>query len=214
MAYFDNAATTYPKPECVYDGIDKFNRNLAMNVNRGQYEQSVKAGQIVNETRNLLLQLFHAEGSHKVVFTPSATIALNMILQGLEYYDKKYIYISPFEHNAVLRPLNYLKEKFDFEIIELSVDKDKMEYDLEAIKYQFQDKKPDVVVVSHASNVCGVIAPIKEIFRLAKQKNSITITDMAQTCGLVETDLREVQADFVVFAGHKTLYSVLGVGGF
>ena len=58
MAYFDNAATTFPKPECVYDALDEFHRTLAMNVNRGQYKQSVKAGQIVNETRNLLLQLF------------------------------------------------------------------------------------------------------------------------------------------------------------
>ena len=214
MAYFDNAATTFPKPECVYDALDQFNRNLAMNVNRGQYEQSIKAGQIVNETRNMILQLFHAEGSHKVVFTPSATIALNVVLQGLDFYGKKNVYISPFEHNAVLRPLHYLKEKFDFEIIELSVNREKMEYDIEAIKYQFQDKKPDFVIVSHASNVCGIIAPLKELFSLSKQKGAITITDMSQTCGLIEVDLREVQADFIVFAGHKTLYSSLGVGGF
>ena len=214
MAYFDNAATTFPKPECVYDALDEFNRTLAMNVNRGQYEQSVKAGQIVNETRNLLLQLFNAEGSHKVVFTPSATIAMNMVLQGIDFYGKKYIYISPFEHNAVLRPLHYLREKFEFEIVELAVDKNKMEYDLEAIKYQFQDKKPDCVIVSHASNVCGIVAPLKELFGLAKQKNAITITDMAQTCGLIQVDLTEVQADYVVFAGHKTLYASLGIGGF
>jgi len=214
LAYFDNAATTFPKPECVYEALDQFNRTLAMNVNRGQYEQSVKAGQIVNETRNLLLQLFNAEGSHKVVFTPSATIAMNMVLQGIDFYGKKYIYISPFEHNAVLRPLHYLREKFEFEIVELAVNKDKMEYDLEAIKYQFQDKKPDCVIVSHASNVCGIIAPLKELFGLAKQKNAITITDMAQTCGLIQVDLTEVQADYVVFAGHKTLYSSLGIGGF
>lgn len=213
MAYFDNAATTFPKPECVYDGLDKFNRTLAMNVNRGQYEQSKKAGQIVQETRQMMLKLLNAEGTHKVVFTSSATIALNMILQGLDLYNAKNIYISPFEHNAVLRPLNYLREKFEFNIQELSVNEN-MEYDLEKIKYQFQDKKPDVVIVSHASNVCGVIAPLKEIFNLAKQKNAITITDMAQTCGLIDVDLKEVQADFVVFAGHKTLYSVLGIGGF
>ena len=121
MAYFDNAATTFPKPECVYEGLDNFNRKLAMNVNRGQYEQSIKAGQIVAETREMLLKMFNAEGSHKVIFTPSATIALNMVLQGIDYYNKKYVYISPFEHNAVLRPLNYLKDKFEFEIIELPV---------------------------------------------------------------------------------------------
>ncbi len=214
MAYFDNAATTFPKPECVYENVDNFNRNLAMNVNRGKYGESIKAGQIVHETRQMLLQLFYAENSYDVIFTPSATIALNMILQGLDYYDKKTVYISPFEHNAVLRPLNYLKDKFEFEICELAVDKATMQYDLEAIKYQFQDKKPDFVVVSHASNVCGVIAPLKELFDLAKKKGATTIADMAQTCGLIEIDLTEVQADFIVFAGHKTLYSQMGIGGF
>jgi len=214
LAYFDNAATTFPKPECVYDGVDKFNRNFAMNVNRGKYKQSFKAGQIINETRNLLLKLLDAESTHNLIFTPSATIALNMVLQGIDFYGKKYVYISPFEHNAVLRPLNYLLDKFDFEIVELAVDKNKMSYDLEAIKYQFQDKKPDIVIVSHASNVCGIIAPVKEIFDLSKEYKAFTIMDMAQTCGLINVSLKKVQADFVIFAGHKTLYSTFGVGGF
>ena len=214
MAYFDNAATTFPKPSCVYDGIDNFNRNLAVNVNRGQYEQSMKAGQIVDETRSLLLKLFNAEGSHKVIFTPSATISLNMILQGLDLYNCKNVYITPFEHNAVLRPLNYLKYNYNFNVIELAVNKEKMEYDLEAIKYQFQDNNPNLVIISHASNVCGITAPIKEIFDMAKKYNSTTVTDMAQSCGLIDVDLKEVQADFVVFAGHKTLYSMQGIGGF
>lgn len=214
MAYFDNAATTFPKPECVYKGMDEFNRNFAMNVNRGQYEQSVKAGQIVSETRKMLLEMFNAENTHTVIFTPSATISLNMVLQGIDFYNIKNVYISPFEHNAVLRPLNYLKEKFDFNIKQLAVDKKKMEYDLEDIKYQFQDKKPDLVVISHASNVCGIIAPLKEIFDLSKKFKSINVADMAQTCGLIDIDLKEVQADYVIFAGHKTLYSSFGIGGF
>lgn len=214
MAYFDNAATTFPKPDCVYKGIDEFNRNLAMNVNRGQYNQSLKAGHIVSETRKMLLDMFNAENTHNAIFTPSATIALNMVLQGLDYYHVKNVYITPFEHNAVLRPLNYLREKFEFNIEELAVNKDKMEYDLEAIKYQFQDKKPDIVVVTHASNVCGIIAPLKEIFDLSKQMKAITVTDMSQSCGLIDVDLKEVPADYVIFAGHKTLYSSLGIGGF
>ena len=214
MAYFDNAATTFPKPNVVYDGVDQFNRNLAMNVNRGQYDKSIRAGQIVAETRKMLLDLFNADGLYKVIFAPSATISLNMVLQGLDDTAYQNIYISPFEHNSVLRPLNYLKEKYNSNIYELAVDATKMEYDLEKIKYQFQEHKPSLVIVSHASNVCGIIAPLKEIFNIAKEYNSITVTDMAQTCGLVDVNLREVQADFVIFAGHKTLYSQLGIGGF
>lgn len=214
MAYFDNAATTFPKPECVYKGIDDFNRNLAMNINRGKYEKSIKAGQIVHETRNMLLKLLNADGTHKVIFTPSATISLNMILQGLDYKQIKNVYITPFEHNAVLRPLNYLRDLYNFKIIELCVKKDNIEYDLEGIKYQFQDQKPDLVIATHVSNVCGIIAPIKEIFDESKKYKAVTVSDMSQSCGLIDVNLKETQADFIVFAGHKTLYSMLGIGGF
>jgi selenocysteine lyase/cysteine desulfurase len=96
----------------------------------------------------------------------------------------------------------------------LAVDKATLEYDLKKIKYQFIENKPHFVVVSHASNVCGAIAPIKEVCELSKCHNAVNIIDMAQTAGLIDTDLSSEIYDFVVFAGHKTLYAPFGIAGF
>ena len=213
IAYFDNAATTFPKPEEVYSFMDSFYRTNGVNIGRGNYNSALSAGRIQKETRDLLLELFHCEGK-TVIFEPSATIALNQVIRGLEWHDGDVVYITPFEHNAVLRPLNYLKDQFNLRIEELSVDRDTLSYNLEKIKYQFQEKKPKVVIATHASNVCGVIAPIEEIFTLAKKYKATTIADMSQTAGLLDTDLIRCHVDFAVFAGHKTLYGPFGIAGF
>jgi selenocysteine lyase/cysteine desulfurase len=99
-------------------------------------------------------------------------------------------------------------------VITLAVDKASFIYDLEKIKYQFAETPPNLVVVSHASNVCGVIAPVAEIAALAKRHGAVFVIDMCQTMGLVDTDLSGSDVDYAVFAGHKTLYAPLGVAGF
>lgn len=213
IAYFDNAATTFPKPECVYSFMDQFYRNNGVNIGRGNSSAGKSAYHLQRETRELLLELFHCPGK-QVIFEPSATIALNQVIRGLDWHEGDTVYITPFEHNAVLRPLNYLRDQYNLKIIELSVDKDTISYNLEKIKYQFQEQHPKVVIATHASNVCGVIAPIEKIFSLAKKYQAITIADMSQTAGLIDTNLIEAQADFAVFAGHKTLYGPFGIAGF
>lgn len=212
MIYFDNAATTFPKPEEVYSFADSFYREFGVNVGRGQHMLAEKASMLVSETRSLILDLFNCPNKC-VILQPSATESLNLILQGIEWKEGYNVYISPFEHNVVLRVLNFLKNKFKINIIELKVDKETMQYDLEKISYQFKHAMPEVVVINHASNVCGIIAPVKEIFIIAKEYNAITILDMAQTAGLIETDLNSLQADYAVFAGHKTLYAPFGIAG-
>mgnify|MGYP001657831238 CR=1 FL=1 len=214
IAYFDNAATTFPKPEEVYSFMDSFYRTNGVNLGRGASSNESSAASLQKETRELLLKLFHCPLNKTVIFQPSATQALNLIIRGFNWSEGDTIYISPFEHNAVLRPLNYLKEKLNLQIIQLAVDKDSITYNLEKIKYQFQENKPRAVIVSHASNVCGVIAPIKEIFAYAKKYNSLTIADMSQTAGLIDTNLIESNVDYAVFAGHKTLYGPFGIAGF
>lgn len=213
MPYFDNAATTFPKPETVYTFTDKFYREYGVNVGRGQHKLAYTASKLMSETRELLLDLFHCPAK-KVVFTHTATEALNIILQGLDISDNNNIYLSPFEHNAVTRVFHYLQSIYKLNIHTLAVDKTTFEYDLEKIKYQFAGDKPNFVVISHASNVCGVVAPIKDICGLSKSYNAINIIDMAQTAGLIDTDLGSNIYDFAVFAGHKTLYAPFGVAGF
>ena len=123
IAYFDNAATTFPKPECVYDFMDSFYRSCGVNVGRGQHKLAAKASSLVQETRQLLLEMFHCP-TKKVVFTHTATEALNLILRGLPIADNFTIYISPFEHNAVTRVLTYLQGLYDIHIETLSVNKE------------------------------------------------------------------------------------------
>ena len=212
IAYFDNAATTFPKPESVYEFTDSFYRSCGVNVGRGQHKLAAKASALVQETREMLLDLFHCPAK-KIVFTHTATEALNLIIRGLQISDNYTVYISPFEHNAVTRVLTYLQGLYDIDIETLAVDKATMTYDFSKIKNQFAEKKPNWMIVSHASNVCGVVSPIKELCKLSKEFGAVNIVDMCQTAGLIDTDLSSEDYDFAVFDGHKTLYSPLGVAG-
>ena len=212
IAYFDNAATTYPKPESVYDFTDRFYRECGVNVGRGQHKLASKASALVRETRELILELFHCPAK-KVVFTHTATEAINFVLRGLPVNNKYTVYISPFEHNAVTRVLYHLQSMYDIQVETLCFDKATMTYNFPRIRNQFAEKKPNWMVVSHASNVCGVVSPIKELCHLSKEFGAINLIDMCQTAGLVEADLSGEDIDFAVFAGHKTLYSPLGIAG-
>ena len=212
MAYFDNAATTYPKPEVVYSYMDMFYRSNGASAGRGKYGASVSAGALIAETRQLIQDLMHCQAK-QVVFTPTATVALNIVLQGLITSGVKEIYISPFEHNAVTRTLHSYSESGQINVHKLAVTDD-MVYDIQRIRYQFESEKPDLVIISHASNVFGLIAPIEDIFKLSKQFNAYTVADMAQTAGLVDCNVGSSVFDFAIFAGHKTLYGPTGISGF
>lgn len=212
MAYFDNAATTFPKPEAVYTFMSDFYRSNGASAGRGNYGASLSAGALIAETRQLLQELLHCQAK-QVVFTPTATIALNIVLQGLVKMGVKEVYISPFEHNAVTRTLHAFEVSGQINVHKLVVS-ESMVYDLERIRYQFEEKRPDLIVVSHASNVFGLISPVEEIFRLGKQFDAYTVVDMAQTAGLVDCNVGSNVIDFAVFAGHKTLYGPTGISGF
>ncbi len=212
MAYFDNAATTYPKPECVYAFMDSFYRGQGGSAGRGNYALANSAKGIIDETRGLLCELLHAPAK-QVIFTPTATIALNMIIQGIVSKDVRNVYITPFEHNAVTRVLHHFEESGQIVVHELIVDPS-LQYDLERIKYQFEEKKPDFLIASHASNVIGLVAPVAELCVLAKSFGATTLIDMAQTAGLVDLNVGLETIDFVVFAGHKTLMGPTGISGF
>lgn len=212
-AYFDNAATTFPKPEEVYVFMDKFYRECGVNVGRGQHKLSAMANALMEETRELLLKLLHCENK-KAIFTPTATEALNLIIKGLDIPNGACVYISPFEHNAVTRTLHHLQKTKKFEIEILVVDRSTLEFKIGDIERQFSSKKPYCVIVSHASNVCGAVVPIFEIFSAAKKYNAVTIADMCQTAGLIDIDISSDVFDYSVFEGHKTLYGAMGIGGF
>ena len=212
MAYFDNAATTYPKPECVYTDMDHYYRDNGTSAGRGSYKKAISTNQLIRDTRQRLQSILKCPAK-QVVFTPTATIALNIIIQGLLQGENKIVYITPFEHNAVTRTLHPYESSNKAKVLQLKVNS-QLQYDLDGIAQQFNECPPDLLIMSHASNVCGLIAPVEELSVLAKRYGATVIVDMAQTAGLISCNIGLETIDFAVFAGHKTLYGPTGVSGF
>ena len=213
MIYLDNAATTYPKPESVYEKMDWVNRNMAVNAGRGSYNVARKATQIIDETRSQINNLVHGNGNEKVILTPSATISANIILKGLNIKQGDTIYVSPYEHNAIIRPLYSICEKTGSKMVEMPLEKDG-QIDLEKLKYLFIKDAPNYICCTHVSNVTGYILPVEEIFSLGKEYSTVNILDASQSLGLVDIDVKNANADFIIFAGHKSLYGPFGCAGF
>lgn len=213
MIYLDNAATTFPKPERVYTALETANRELSFNAGRGSYKAARAASAIIDDTKNLLLSLFHATGYADIVFTPSVTHALNQVLNGLDLTGNSVIYVSPYEHNAVARTVYQLSVNSGASVKMLPLTKD-LQIDLEKAKYQFSINSPSVVILNALSNVTGYILPVAEIFLMAKEYGAITVLDAAQAAGLIDLDMPALNADVLCFAGHKTLMGPFGIGGF
>lgn len=213
MVYLDNAATTFPKPEVVYRAMDKMNREGAVNAGRGSYKLARDASKLIGETKDLIRRLVHVDASSAVVFSPSVTIAMNQIVNGMQLREQAVVYVSPYEHNAVARSIHELGKKKKLIIREIPLNSD-LEIDLEKMKYDFAIDKPDAVFCTHVSNVTGYILPVKKIFEEAKKYGSITVLDVAQSMGLVQIRADLMRVDLIAFAGHKTLYGPFGIGGF
>lgn len=214
MIYLDNAATTYPKPDCVYDAVDRFNRTSAVNAGRSAYKKAIEATEMIKNTKAELLRLCNAEKEAAVVIAPSATVALNQIIHGQKWDSTKNAYVSFYEHNSVMRPLSLAKERHGFQIRAIPHRKEDLSLDLEATRAAFEKYRPDFVVLSAISNVTGYILPAPEIFAMAKEYGAFTVLDAAQALGFLPMDFKELNADAIVFAGHKTLYSTFGAAGF
>lgn len=210
MYYFDNASTTFPKVEAVYDKTMEIYKNLGVNFTRNRSSKSEEASNIKKILVKNLKKIFSSNG--EIILNSSATFSLNEILRGLEYTNIKNVYISPFEHNAVYRTIKDLQEIYEFNLNiikfnEFDLDKSNMEL-------QFMSQKPDLIISTHASNVFGNIIDVESIFKVGKEYDSITVLDSAQTTGLLDFSNISSLCDFIVFAGHKTLYGPSGIGGY
>lgn len=213
VIYLDNGATTFPKPECVYEAVDTFGRTGAVNAGRGAYKAARAATEMIREVKRQLLSLCDAKDQAEVVLTPSVTVALNQIICGQKWEAGMAAYVSPYEHNAVLRPLDLLRRRIGIRVIELPLKED-LSIDLEETERMFRADPPAFVSVSAISNVTGYVLPAREIFLLAKEYDAFTLLDAAQAMGLLKLRFGQLQADAVAFAGHKTLYSPFGIAGF
>lgn len=212
MIYLDNGATTFPKPACVYDAVDTFGRTGAVNAGRGAYQAAREATAMIRRVKEQLISLCDARDQAEVFLAPSVTVALNQIICGQRWTAGAAAYVSPYEHNAVLRPLDLLRRRVGIRVLELPLAED-LSIDLEATARMFAEDPPAFVSVTAVSNVTGYILPAREIFLLAKEYGAFTLLDAAQAMGLLKLRFGQLRADAVAFAGHKTLYAPFGIAG-
>lgn len=208
MIYFDNAATTFPKPDCVINSVNSAMKSSA-NPGRGGYSLSVKAGEDVFSARYEISELFSCKGEN-VIFTKNCTEALNIAIKGL-VKKNDHILISSLEHNSVLRPIVNLKEKnlVGFDIVKILPDNP------EATILNFLKKiksNTRLIVCTHISNVFGTVLPVRDIAEIAKRKGIYFILDAAQSAGTLNIDMSEGLFDIVCSPGHKGLYGPMGTG--
>jgi cysteine desulfurase family protein len=208
--YLDNAATSYPKAPGVSDAVKRCLDEVGGSVHRSGLGSLPAADELVWETREKLASLFNFPHAENVVFTMNVTQALNFLLKGL-LRPGDHVLVSSLEHNAVMRPLVQL-ERQGVTYSRIWADR---EGHLSADLFRDQIKSSTrLVVVTHASNVCGTLLPVEEIGVLCEQYGLIFILDTAQTAGAVDIDFQKTKAHAIAFTGHKGLLGPQGIGGF
>lgn len=209
FTYMDNAATSYPKPETVYQAVDYFNRYMGGNPGRGSNQQTIKAGSVLLEAREALAKLFNIEDSLQIAFTHNITDALNIGLKGI-LKPGDHIITTSMEHNSVARPLFYL-EKQGVEWTKVTCAPDGS-LDPDKVRKAIQPNTK-VICMLHASNLTGTIMPVTEVGKLARANEIIYMVDSAQSAGVLPIDVVEQHIDILTFTGHKGLFGPQGTGG-
>ena len=208
--YFDNAATSWPKPEKMIQAMVDFNANVGANPGRSGHRLSIEAGRIVFNARETIASLLGAGDPHTVIFTRNATEGMNTVVRGL-LHPGDHVITSSVEHNSVMRPLRALEpEGVELSVVQCSVAGDISPDDVAAAIR----KNTKMIIITHASNVTGTIIPIAHIAETARKNGVIVCVDAAQTAGCMPIDVIRDHIDILVFTGHKSLNGPQGTGGF
>jgi cysteine desulfurase/selenocysteine lyase len=207
--YFDNAATSWPKPEATYAAMDRFSRLTGGSPGRSGHRLSIEAGRVIMETRESLARLFGTGDPFQIVFTKNATEALNLAITGL-LLPGDHAITSSMEHNSVMRPLRALEDRG----VELSVTRCSQggALDLQELASAIRNNTKAIFLV-HASNVTGAIMPIREVGKIARKHGLFFGVDAAQTAGALPIDVSDMNIDLLAFTGHKSLFGPQGTGG-
>lgn len=207
--YLDNAATSYPKPDCVIKAMEGYFKNIGANAGRSAYKAAQETSRIVFEARENAAKLIGTKDSSRVVFTSNATEGLNLAILGLLREGDRVI-TSSMEHNSVMRPLRYLEKTKG---IKISIVKCLSEGELDVLDIKKKiTGKTKLIVVTGASNVTGTIMPVAEIGRIAREHNITFLVDSAQIAGCLPIDVEKSNIDLLAFSGHKGLLGPQGTG--
>jgi cysteine desulfurase family protein len=208
MIYLDNAATSFPKPEPVYQALDQFARTSLANPGRAGHRMAVTAERTLDAGRHALNQFFGGAAAERWVFTLNCTDALNIAIKGV-VQPGDHIVTTDLEHNSISRPLVALEKAGTITLTRVkSLDG---YVDPEAIK-QAITEKTTLVAMTHASNVLGTVQPIDAIAAIVRAAGPLLLVDAAQSAGVVPIDLRSTPIDLLAFPGHKALYGPTGTG--
>src|SRR6516164_7910424 len=209
MIYLDNAATSFPKPEAVYQALDRFARQDLANPGRAGHKMALAAEHALDDARHLLNQLFHGEAPERFVFTLNCTDALNMAFKGV-LADGDHVITTDLEHNSISRPLRALELDGRITLTRIradgggTVNPDDIR---RAVK-----PRTRLIALTHASNVLGTVQPVTEVGRLAWERDLLFLVDAAQTAGVVPIDVQAMHIDLLAFPGHKSLLGPTGTG--
>ena len=208
--YLDNGSTSFPKAPGVGKAMASFIENVGVNIGRGGYEEAYSAAEVVLETREKLCRLFHFDQPENVVFTSGITASLNILLKGLLQPGDRVLTTS-MEHNAVMRPLRQLEQE-GVEVVLIPCKSDGT-LDFEAF-IDLATPGTRALVMTHASNMCGTVMPVKDVAEYCQTLGIWTMVDCAQTAGILPIDMEDWGVDAIAFAGHKGLLGPQGIGGF
>ena len=209
MIYFDNGATTFPKPQSVVRAVGSAMQNYGANPGRSGHKMSLKASEIIFNCRENAAALFGVESPDRIIFTDNCTTALNTVIKGL-LKSGDHAVISSLEHNAVARPLEHLKQR----VVSFSAAQ-VFEGDDEATIESFRKavrNNTKLVVCTAASNVFGIRPPVERIAALCRIYNILFCVDAAQSAGVVPVNMSGSGIDFLCAPGHKGLYGPMGTG--
>jgi len=207
--YFDNAATSWPKPPEMFEEMKHYNKFIGASPGRSGHSYAAQAGFLVFEVREKLADFFNIENPLQIIFTSNATQAINTAILGL-FKPGDHLVTSSLEHNSVMRPLRWLEKKG----VELSVLKCSSKGELNPNDLiPLIKKNTKGIIMTHASNVTGSILPITKIGQIAKKTNLLFGVDASQTAGVIPIDVQKMNIDFLAFTGHKSLLGPQGTGG-
>jgi len=209
MIYLDNAATSYPKPEAVYQALDRFARSSLANPGRAGHKMALAAEHALDDCRHRFNRFFNGKWPERFVFTLNGTDALNMAFKGVLKRDD-HVITTDLEHNSVSRPLVAMERAGLISLTRVSADSGGTIDPDEIVKAL--TPKTRLIAITHASNVLGTVQPVTEIGALAKQRNIIFLVDAAQTAGVIPVDVQAMNIDLLAFPGHKSLFGPTGTG--
>jgi cysteine desulfurase family protein len=209
MIYLDNAATSFPKPESVYQTLDRFARHDLANPGRAGHKMALAAERALDDARHRLNQFFHGAAPERFVFTLNCTDALNMAFKGV-LRDGDHVITSDLEHNSISRPLRQMELNGRITLTRLKADGGGTLHPDDVRRAI--TPKTRFIALTHASNVLGTIQPIGEFGRIAREHDLLFLVDAAQTAGVVPIDVQALAIDLLAFPGHKSLLGPTGTG--